>query len=53
MAKNWSKKAQIKNKTTLFYETFKVLTIKVDLFFHLSPFGPLLHSFLLFVKKIK
>ena len=28
-----------KNKTTLFYETFKVQTIKVVLFFHLRSFG--------------
>ena len=33
MAKKWSKRLKSKNKTIVFYETFKVQTIKVVLFF--------------------
>ena len=42
-----------KNKTTLFYETFKVQTIKVVLFFSFEPFWTIIGLFLFFVKKIK
>ena len=45
MAKNGKKGSNPKKKTTLFYETFKVQTIKVVLFF---LFGVFLTPFWLF-----
>ena len=51
--KTVKKASNVKNKTTLFYETLKVQTMKVVLFFSFEPFWTIIGLILLFVKKIK